>query len=131
MASFSNVTGMPQWWLTRSRMGKLSQPTRLMTVVSIPEGMSIPPGEPSPTRATALGSNPALADGLMHGLAHASGSVFGAVLDFGGNAQPGEHPPQVIDHANLDVRSSQVNPHEKRWLASWIEMNSRVSAIVH
>ena len=65
-----------------------------------------------------------VADGLMHGGAHASGGVFRAGLDLRGNAQPREHSSQVVDHADLDVRSSQVDSHEKR-LLSFLGRNER------
>ena len=86
-----------------------------MTVVNMPEGMSMPPG----AQANAS-DRPRLefgvADGLLHGGGHAAGGVFRAALDFRRNAEPRKRSPQVIDHADLDVRSPQVNSRKKRRL---------------
>ena len=61
LASFSKVTGTPHRSARRSRSGKLFQPLRFTGLTNMPVGISISPGEPSPTRATSAMVNPALA----------------------------------------------------------------------
>ena len=67
------------------------------------------PGEPSPTRAIADGSRPALPTAVKHGVAHAAGGVFRALLRFGGDAQPREGAAKIVDHADLDVGPPEID----------------------
>ena len=80
----------------------------------MPAGMSIVPGEPSPTRATCSVVPPACSIASRTACAHASGAVLGARSGVGANAQPGERSAQVVDHADLDVRAAQIDADEQR-----------------
>ncbi len=88
-----------------------------MTVVNMPRGDIHAAGRAEPDPSDGPRFELGVADGLMHGGGHAPGGVFRAVFHFRRNAEPGERSPQVIDHADLDVRPSQVNSSKKRPLS--------------
>ena len=85
-------------------------------MTSLPAGMSIVPGEPRPTRAMAAGSRPACRAASSTALPIRRGGVFRPLLRLRGDAQPGQRAAKVIDHADLDVGSPQIDAREKRRL---------------